>query len=88
MLVVQTMKNAGYVVDVFDGNFDPDYKDKILKNTKENSSDIVFIGFYLAFLQIKDFVDLLKSIKSQWPQITTIIGGPLPSYISRNDSGV
>ena len=31
MLVAQTLKNSGYDVDVFDGNFDPDYKDKILK---------------------------------------------------------
>ena len=79
MLVAQTLKNSGYDVDVFDGNFDPDYKDKILKNTKENSADIVFIGFYLAFLQIKDFVDLLKTIKLQWPQITTLVGGPFPA---------
>ena len=79
MLVAQTLKNSGYDVDVFDGNFDPDYKDKILKNTKENSADIVFIGFYLAFLQVKDFVDLLKAIKSQWPQITILVGSPFPA---------
>ena len=79
MLVAQTLKNAGYNVVVFDGNFDPDYKDVILKTTKNNSSDIVFIGFYLAFLQIKDFIDLLEAIKSQWPQITTLVGGPFPA---------
>jgi len=79
MLVAQTLKNAGYDVVVFDGNFDPDYKEAIIKTTKENASDIIFIGFYLAFLQIKDFVDLLESIKLQWPKIATVVGGPFPS---------
>jgi anaerobic magnesium-protoporphyrin IX monomethyl ester cyclase len=79
MLVAQTLKNAGYDVVVYDGNFDPHYKTAILKTIKENSSDIVFIGFYLAFLQIKDFIDLLETIKSQWPQLTTLAGGPFPA---------
>ena len=79
MLVAQTLKNAGYDVVVFDGNFDLCYKEKILKSINENSSDIVFIGFYLAFLQIKDFIDLLKTIKSEWPQIITLVGGPFPA---------
>ena len=79
MLVAQTLKNAGYDVLVFDGNFDPNYKEVILKTANEHSSRIIFIGFYLAFLQIKDFIDLLETIKSQWPQIATIVGGPFPS---------
>jgi anaerobic magnesium-protoporphyrin IX monomethyl ester cyclase len=79
MLVAQTLKNHGYDVVIFDGNFDPDYKSAILKTIKENSSDIVFIGFYLAFLQIKDFIGLLTIIKSQWSQITTLVGGPFPA---------
>ena len=38
MLVAQTLKNAGYDVVVFDGNFDPDYKEAIIKTTNEYSS--------------------------------------------------
>jgi anaerobic magnesium-protoporphyrin IX monomethyl ester cyclase len=79
MLVAQTLKNAGYDVTVLDGNFDPNYKETILETITEHSSNIIFVGFYLAFLQIKDFVDLMKEIKSQWPQIQTIVGGPFPS---------
>ena len=45
MLVAQTLKNAGYDVLVFDGNFDPNYKEVILKTANEHSSRIIFIGF-------------------------------------------
>ena len=79
MLVAQTLKNADYDVVVFDGNFDANYKESIFKLTNEQSSNIVCIGFYLAFLQIKDFVDLMRTVKSRWPQITTLVGGPFPS---------
>ena len=79
MLVAQTLKNAGYDVTVFDGNFDPNYKEAILETIAEHSSNIIFVGFYLAFLQIKDFVDLLKGIKLKWPQMRTIVGGPFPA---------
>jgi radical SAM superfamily enzyme YgiQ (UPF0313 family) len=79
MLVAQTLKNAGYDVAVFDGNYDPNYKESVLEAIKEDPSSINFVGLYLAFLQVRDCVDLLKSIKLQWPTMTTFIGGPFPS---------
>ena len=79
LLVAQSLKNAGYDVKLFDGNEDPNYQESIYRTISENASEIVFVGFYLAFLQIRDCVSLLKGIKSDWPHLTTVIGGPFPA---------
>lgn len=79
LLVAQSLKNAGYDVQFFDGNEDPNYQEAILKAVADNSPEIVFVGFYLAFLQIRDCVVLLKSIKSKYPHLKTVIGGPFPA---------
>ena len=79
LLVAQSLKNAGYEVHLFDGNNDQNYKESILGAVTERPSEINYVGFYLAFLQVKDCIELLKSIKSKWPRITTFLGGPFPS---------
>ena len=78
LLVAQYLKNAGYEVLLFDGNNDKNYKESLLRAVAERPSEINYVGFYLAFLQVRDCVELLKSIKSKWPHITTFLGGPFP----------
>lgn len=79
LLVAQSLKNAGYDVKLFDGNEDPNYQEAIYRAISENTSNVVFVGFYLAFLQIRDCIALLKGIKSISPDLVTVIGGPFPA---------
>ncbi len=45
LLVAQSLKNAGYDVKLFDGNEDPDYRESVLNNIADNSSEIVIYRF-------------------------------------------
>lgn len=78
-LVAQTLKNAGYRVKFYDGNFSMSYKNDILRFISENGERVVFIGFYLALLQIKDCIDIIKAVRRITSEIPIVIGGPFPS---------
>ena len=79
LLVAQTLKNSGYDVKLFDGNYDFNYKNKILDFVLRNQENIVFVGFYLAFLQIKDFLEIVNNIRGVNKSIKIIAGGPFSS---------
>lgn len=79
LLVAQTLKNAGYDVRFFDGNFDINYKNDVIATIIDHSDKISFVGFYLAFLQVKDCIELIKAIKSSGKNIPIVTGGPFPS---------
>ena len=64
LLVAQSLRNAGYEVLVYDGNLDIDYKKKILNYFSRNKNDLLFVGFYLTLLQVKDTIDIIKSAKA------------------------
>lgn len=79
LLVAQTLKNAGYEVKFYDGNCAIDYKKNILDYVSYNQEKILFIGFYLALLQIRDCIDIIKAVKSIDVNIPVVIGGPFAS---------
>ena len=79
LLVAQTLKNAGYDVKVFDGNCDSSYKTNLLNTVSADSGRIVYIGFYLAFLQIKECIEIIKMVRSMDMSIPIVTGGPFPS---------
>jgi len=78
-LVAQTLKNEGFQIQFHDGNYDINYKTKILNYVSRNRGKILFIGFYLALLQVKDCIEIIKSVKSIDAKIPIVIGGPFPS---------
>lgn len=79
MLVAQTLKNAGYDVRVFDGNFDINYKNSILNIISTYTEKIIFVGFYLTFLQVKECIEIIKKIKIENENILIVTGGPFSS---------
>lgn len=79
LLVAQTLKNAGYEVKFYDGNLTLDYKRDMLDYISHNHGKILFIGFYLAFLQFRDCIEIIKAAKSIDCGIPIVTGGPFPS---------
>ena len=83
LLVAQSLKNAGHEVLVFDGNFDIDYKKKIFNCLSEHEDSLLFVGFYLTLLQVKDMIDIAKSVKAINSDIKIIVGGPFPTVFPK-----
>lgn len=79
LLVGQSLKNAGYDVKVFDGNCDKDYKANFFNTVSTNSGRIVYIGFYLTFLQIKECIEIIEMVRDIDRNIPIVTGGPFPS---------
>ncbi|MDD5136125.1 MAG: radical SAM protein, partial [Candidatus Omnitrophica bacterium] len=79
LLVAQTLKNAGYDVRFYDGNFNFDYKRDMADYVSSNKNEIIFIGIYLALLQVKDCIDMVGMVRSIDAGIPIVMGGPFPS---------
>ncbi len=90
LLVAQSLKNAGYDVLVYDGNSDIDYKKKIFNYLSENKKSLLFIGFYLTLLQVKDMIGIAKFVRAINNDIKIIVGGPFPAVLPEvtMDSGL
>ena len=82
LLVAQTLKNEGYEIKFYDGNYDTNYKRDIFDYVSGNSENILYIGFYLTLLQIKDCTDIINAVKSIKPDIPIIIGGPFTAVFT------
>jgi len=83
LLVAQSLRNAGYEVLVYDGNLDIDYKKKILNYFSRNKNDLLFVGFYLTLLQVKDTIDIIKSVRAINNDIKIVVGGPFPAVFPK-----
>ncbi|MBC8550570.1 MAG: B12-binding domain-containing radical SAM protein [Candidatus Brocadiales bacterium] len=83
LLIAQSLKNAGYEVLLYDGNFDIDYKRKLFSCLSKNQNDILFLGFYLTLFQVKDMVDIARSVRAITNEIKIIVGGPFPAVLSK-----
>jgi anaerobic magnesium-protoporphyrin IX monomethyl ester cyclase len=84
LFVAQTLKNAGYEVRFFDGNFDINYKNDVIATIRNYPERVVFVGFYLTFLQIKDCTELIRTIKDFDKNLTVVAGGPFPSVFYKS----
>jgi radical SAM superfamily enzyme YgiQ (UPF0313 family) len=78
LLVAQALRNAGYAIKLYDGNYNLGYKDDLSRYVRENKKDIVYVGFYLALLQIKDCIAAIEEVKLLNSGISIVVGGPLP----------
>ena len=83
LFVAQALKNAEYNVKFFDGNLAGQYIDELLKTVQDHHQEIVYVGFYLSFLQIKDFFEIVIAIKEIGSQIKIVVGGPFPAVFAR-----
>lgn len=79
LFVAQALKNAGYEVMFYDGNFNINYKNDVITTIRNCHDRVVFVGFYLTFLQIKDCRELIGIIKCFDENIIIVTGGPFPS---------
>lgn len=75
LLVAQSLKNAGYEIKFYDGNYNIDYKKDISDYVRNNKDKILFFGFYLALLQIKDCIEIAKAVKTINKSIPIVVGG-------------
>jgi radical SAM superfamily enzyme YgiQ (UPF0313 family) len=79
LLVAQTLERAGYEVEVLDGNFQADYLDRLEARARERAGELVYVGFYLAFLQIADCLEAARRLAAAAPGVPLVAGGPFPS---------
>lgn len=82
LLVAQTLKNTGYEIKFYDGCYDLDYKKNFIEYVSRHKEKILFIGFYLAFLQVSDFLEATNAVKTIGANIPIVVGGPFPSVFS------
>ncbi|MHC9543659.1 MAG: radical SAM protein [Vulcanimicrobiota bacterium] len=83
LLVAQTLKNIGYEIIIFDGNYDEHYKEKINEYAKKNKKEILFLGLYLSFLQIKEGIQIIEAVKKHCNDIKIVVGGPFSSVFPK-----
>ncbi|MDR4508745.1 MAG: B12-binding domain-containing radical SAM protein [Candidatus Brocadiaceae bacterium] len=90
LLVAQSLKNEGYTVKFYDGNFESTYKVKLLSYVNKHADDILFIGFYLTLLQVRDMIEIVKTVRGINNEIKVVVGGPFPSVLPKvtMDSGI
>ena len=75
LLVAQALKNTGYEVKFYDGNYNIGYKQDIADYVSNNKDKILFFGFYLALLQIEDCIEITKTVKTINKNIPIVVGG-------------
>ncbi len=87
LLVAQELERAGFAVTLVDGNFDLDYLPRLVQQAAAQREELVFIGAYLALLQLKDFRQAATALRAAAPGVPVVVGGPFPSVFTAAAAG-
>jgi len=77
IVLATILEKAGYEVQVFDGRWDENYYDNVIKQL----DDILFVGISVMTIQISDALKVAKLIKDNNKKVPIVFGGIHPTLL-------